>query len=177
MLMIRSVNLPNDRQQLLSLDRSFATDHVYDVTRTDVSFTLEERQAVPSLRKEFALEYDLNEARAWEDGFVAEFDAEIVGFVAWTHEAWNRRTTLWHLYIAAHYRGRGIGRELVARVIDRARNAGMRAVWLETSSVNAPAIAFYRRLGFTLCGLDLSLYDPAGSAAGETALYFTYSLE
>jgi ribosomal protein S18 acetylase RimI-like enzyme len=43
--------------------------------------------------------------------------------------------------------------------------------------VNSPAIAFYRRQGFTLCGLDLSLYDPAGSAPGEAALYFVLPLE
>jgi ribosomal protein S18 acetylase RimI-like enzyme len=177
MIRIRPVNLSRDRQQLLELDRSFVTDRVYHVVRTDASFMLQEAPVEPPLRKELPLEYDLGAERAWEDGLVGDLDGEIVGFAAWKHEVWNRRTVLWHLYVEANLRGRGVGRELVARVIERARDAGMRAVWLETSSVNYPAIAFYRRLGFTLDGLDLSLYDPSGSAAGETALYFALPLE
>jgi len=40
-----------------------------------------------------------------------------------------------------------------------------------------PAIQFYRRMGFELCGLDVTLYDPASIVAGETALYFSKSLD
>jgi ribosomal protein S18 acetylase RimI-like enzyme len=162
---------------LLALDRSVVTERIQRVVRTDVSFSLEDMPIDPPLRKDLPLEYDLGEARTWEDGFVAEFDDEIIGFAAWSHEAWNRRTVLWHLYVAARHRGNGIGGAFVSLVTDQARVAGMRAVWLETSSVNSPAIAFYRRQGFTLCGLDLSLYDPAGSAPGEAALYFVLPLE
>jgi ribosomal protein S18 acetylase RimI-like enzyme len=58
-----------------------------------------------------------------------------------------------------------------------ARTAGTRCVWLETSTVAYPAIGFYRRMGFALCGLDLSLYDADGPAAGEVALFFARSLD
>jgi ribosomal protein S18 acetylase RimI-like enzyme len=70
-----------------------------------------------------------------------------------------------------------VGRALVEAVIAAARDAGMRCVWLETSTLAYPAIQFYRRLGFELCGLDASLYDPAGPAARETALYFARPLD
>jgi ribosomal protein S18 acetylase RimI-like enzyme len=52
----------------------------------------------------------------------------------------------------------------------------MRGIWLETSTLAYPAIPFYRHLGFELCGLDVSLYDPARVAAEETALYFYRAL-
>jgi ribosomal protein S18 acetylase RimI-like enzyme len=65
-----------------------------------------------------------------------------------------------------------VGRALVEAAVAAARDADMRCVWLETSNLAYPAIQFYRRVGFTLCGLDVSLYDPASEAAGETALYF-----
>jgi ribosomal protein S18 acetylase RimI-like enzyme len=45
-------------------------------------------------------------------------------------------------------------------------------VWLETQNTNYGAIQFYRRVGFQCCGLDLSLYDTDGPAAGEIALFF-----
>jgi ribosomal protein S18 acetylase RimI-like enzyme len=33
-------------------------------------------------------------------------------------------------------------------------------LWLETQNVNYPAVQFYRRMGFRLCGLDETLYRP-----------------
>ncbi|HEX3722844.1 MAG TPA: GNAT family N-acetyltransferase [Nitrolancea sp.] len=174
---VRPVELPNDRERILALDRSFVTDRIYHVSRTTMSFSLEEVRVNPPLLKQLPLDYDLGEGRAWDDGLVAELDGVIAGFAAWKHEAWNRSTVLWHLYVASGSRGRGIGRQLIELVIDHARAARSRAVWLETSSVNAPAIAFYTHLGFTFCGLDTALYDPASPASGETALYFVYPLE
>ena len=172
MVAVRPVRLPEDRAALLALDRSFTTDRVYRIARTADSFALEEAPTQPPLRKEFPLADDLGADRAWEQGFVAEQVGSIVGFAAFTHRHWNRRTELWHLYVAPHLRGQGVGRALVEAAVAAARDADMRCVWLETSNLAYPAIQFYRRVGFALCGLDVSLYDPASEAAGETALYF-----
>jgi ribosomal protein S18 acetylase RimI-like enzyme len=169
---IRPVRLPEDRASLLALDRSFITDRVYRIARTSYSFTLGEAPARPPLRKEFPLADDLGADRAWEQGFVAEQAGSVVGFAAIAHRRWNRRTELWHLYVAPRLRGQGVGRALVEAVVAAARDANMRCVWLETSNLAYPAIQFYRHVGFALCGLDVSLYDPASEAAGETALYF-----
>jgi ribosomal protein S18 acetylase RimI-like enzyme len=176
MVAIRPVRLPEDGAALLALDRSFTTDRVYRIVRTADSFTLEAIPAQPPLRKEFPLADDLGAERAWEQGFVAEQAGSVVGFAAFTHRRWNRRTELWHLYVAPHLRGQGVGRTLVEAVLAAAREAGMRCVWLETSNLAYPAIQFYRRVGFVLCGLDVSLYDPSSEAAGETALYFVRSM-
>jgi ribosomal protein S18 acetylase RimI-like enzyme len=170
------VLLPDDRDGILALDRSFTTDRVYRIVRTPQSFALAETIAQPPVRKEFPLEADLGEGRVWEQGLVAERADLIVGFAAFTHQRWNRRTELWHLYVAAQVRRQGVGRALVEAVIAAAEDAGMRCVWLETSNLAYPAIQFYRRMGFELCGLDASLYDPVGPAAGETALYFARPL-
>jgi ribosomal protein S18 acetylase RimI-like enzyme len=172
MIAVRPVRLPDDQAQLLALDRSFTTDRVYRIVRTAHSFALEEVPARPPLRKEFPLADDLGAEHAWEHGLVAEAAGAIVGFAAFAHRSWNRRTELWHLYVAPSLRGQGVGRMLVAAVVAAAQAAGTRCVWLETSNLAYPAIRFYRRVGFELCGLDLSLYDPASAAVGETALYF-----
>ena len=174
---IRPVHLPDDRARLLALDRSFTTGQVYQVAGTARSFALEAVAVQPALHKDFPLEDDLGEGRTWEQGVVAEqADERIAGFAAWTHRRWNRRTELWHLYVAPEARGSGLGRTLIHVVVTAAQAAGMRCVWLETSTVAYPAIQFYRRMGFVWCGLDVSLYDPAGVAAQETALYFTRPL-
>jgi ribosomal protein S18 acetylase RimI-like enzyme len=62
-------------------------------------------------------------------------------------------------------------------VIDYARSVQAHCVWVETQNVNVPAISFYGRRGFRLCGLDTRLYDPAGAGAGETALFFALDLD
>ena len=173
---VRPARLPGDRAAILALDRSFTTDRIYQVIRTAQSFTIAEAIAQPPVHKDFPLEADLGAGRVWEQGLVAERAGTVVGFAALAHQRWNRRTELWHLYVAPQVRRQGVGRALVEAVIAAAEDAGTRCVWLETSNLACPAIQFYRRLGFELCGLDASLYDPAGLAAGETALYFARPL-
>lgn len=53
-----------------------------------------------------------------------------------------------------------------------ARERGAGHIWLEVTNINAPAIHAYRRMGFTFCGLDTTLYDGTPSQ-GEQALYMS----
>ncbi|HET9558925.1 MAG TPA: GNAT family N-acetyltransferase, partial [Actinomycetota bacterium] len=50
--------------------------------------------------------------------------------------------------VAAGWRGRGVGRALVAEGIDRARAAGAHKIDLQVWPHNAAAIALYERFGF-----------------------------
>lgn len=50
--------------------------------------------------------------------------------------------------VAAAYRGRGIGRRLLAACIGKARANGITRIELEARADNAPAIALYERMGF-----------------------------
>jgi ribosomal protein S18 acetylase RimI-like enzyme len=176
MVTLRPARLPDDRASILAIDRSFTSDRVYHVRRTPDSFALEAVAVDSPIRKEMPLAEYLGDEQMWEEAIVAEDGGTIIGFAAYAHHAWNHRAELWHLYVDAARRGEGIGRQLVEAVVTAAQAAGMRAVWLETSNLAYPAIQFYRRLGFALCGLDISLYGPTGAGAGETALYFALDL-
>ena len=46
------------------------------------------------------------------------------------------------------HKGRGVGRELMAACIERARQVGAPRLYLETNSRLAPALGLYRRFGF-----------------------------
>jgi ribosomal protein S18 acetylase RimI-like enzyme len=109
--------------------------------------------------------------RPWEFAVVAIANDRICGFLAASYQAWNRRLIIWHLYVDGSQRRRGIARLLVERTQIFAVAKSAVNMWLETSSVNTPAITVYRRLGFELCGLDTTFYQGT-SAAGETALFF-----
>jgi ribosomal protein S18 acetylase RimI-like enzyme len=111
----------------------------------------------------------------WTVGSVAEIGARTVGFCAAGFEPWNRRATLWHLYVDRPARRRGVGRALLSQVVDFAKECGARQLWLETQDSNVPAIRAYERLGFDVVGFDLSLYEnPPG---GEVAVFMSLPVE
>lgn len=177
---IRPLRMPEDTPGLLRLDTSFETDHIYEiVARPDdpraPSFALVTRSLAKPLRKTFPLD-DLTKAdRAWTDGLVAEHAGRIVGFIAWSVDRWNCRLTVWHFYLSAAYRRRGIGRRLMDELVEVAHADGLSRLWVETSNLNYPGLAAYARLGFEICGFDLTLYDGTASA-GEQALFLSRSL-
>lgn len=75
-------------------------------------------------------------------------DGEIVaaGRTA-NYEKW---TVLTRLLVRSDYRGKGLGKELVIRLMEEASNAGATKALLQVDSKNAAAIGLYKKLGFTL---------------------------
>ena len=53
------------------------------------------------------------------------------------------------LYLCPEYRGRGLGVQLLGRVVTRYRTLGRSAVRLYAAEDNTAALAFYRANGFT----------------------------
>ncbi|GAA0267262.1 hypothetical protein GCM10010302_01290 [Streptomyces polychromogenes] len=175
---------PGDRAAIEALDGSFHTRTVFEVDCSATGFTLREVPVDPPLHKVFPPdEPDEPEepggpGEPEEDGtghartFVALDGATLCGFAAVRYAPWNRRLTIEDIEVAPAHRGRGIGRALMDRAAGFARELGAAHLWLEVSSVNAPAVHAYRRMGFTLCGLDTALYDGT-PAAGERALFMS----
>jgi ribosomal protein S18 acetylase RimI-like enzyme len=168
---VRSARWPGDAPGIAAVDTSFSTDRVYHVERSDeLGFRLREDQVAEPVTKTYPV--DIGDG---DDVFVAIIDNTIVGYAQLTLGEWNRRAVIAHLYVAPPHRGRGAGRRLVDTLAEAARAAGARTLWLETQNVNYPAVSFYRRLGFRLCGLDETLYDPR-ECPGEIALFFAREL-
>ena len=53
------------------------------------------------------------------------------------------------MYVEASQRGRGLGKCLVECLLTHAKEMGASSISLHTPTVNAPAIGFYERMGFT----------------------------
>jgi ribosomal protein S18 acetylase RimI-like enzyme len=60
----------------------------------------------------------------------------------------------------------------MTEVAARARAAGLRAVVAETQNTNVRAIRFYRRVGFTLEGIDISYYTNEDMQPDRTVALF-----
>jgi len=69
------------------------------------------------------------------------------------------------LFVDAAYRGRGLGRRLLARAVDEARARGYRRMSLETGSMVffEPARNLYRRYGFEPCPPFADYWDDPNS--------------
>ncbi len=101
---------------------------------------------------------------------------QLVGLVVTEPRRWNRTLFIWEFHVAESHRRRGIGRQLMEAVVDKARQAGFRIVALETQSTNLPAITFYRAAGFEIDALDLSLYTNTDTTDGEVAIFMKRKL-
>lgn len=97
-----------------------------------------------------------------ELGLGVDSDGELLGYagVAFTGDDAHLQT----IAVAAPARGRGVGRVLVAAVIEEAVAQGARRCLLEVSPDNAPALALYDALGFQEFGTRPGYYPGGGDA-------------
>lgn len=107
-----------------------------------------------------------------QDWSLGAYEGEqLVGIALAEKQSWSNRLWVWEFHIAESHRGQGIGSTLMEAVAQKGRAAGLRAIFLETQTTNVPAIRFYRKAGFTLDGLNISLYTNDDWPDGEMALF------
>jgi ribosomal protein S18 acetylase RimI-like enzyme len=104
--------------------------------------------------------------------FGAYEDEVLVGVALAEPQEWNRTLWVWEFHVAEAHHRQGIGRRLMAAVVERARASGWRALVLETQNTNVPAIRFYRNVGYTLEGIDVSYYTNEDMLPGRTVAVF-----
>jgi RimJ/RimL family protein N-acetyltransferase len=92
--------------------------------------------------------------------FVVEADGEVVGRLSLArdpHQA-SRHVADLGLMVAAAYRRRGIGRALLERAAEWARESGVRKLELHVFPWNVPALALYESFGFVREGVRRGHY-------------------
>ncbi|OZG62608.1 ribosomal- protein-alanine acetyl transferase [Bifidobacterium hapali] len=72
--------------------------------------------------------------------------------------------------VSAAYQRHGIAAAMMTWMIERARTQGARRMLLEVRVDNTPALALYKRFGFTTIGLRKRYYQPEGIDAHVMAL-------
>ena len=118
---------------------------------------------------------------------IAIDDGRVVGSVAFYKdvvlEGWSNMPTGWAglraLAVHPAARGRGAGRLLVERCLERARAVGARTLGLHTIDLLVDAVGLYQSMGFVRCPeFDLRAADVFGGPDGDpmVALAFRYEL-
>jgi len=85
---------------------------------------------------------------------------------------WNQFAYVDDIVVNPDFRGQGIGRKLLERGIQWARENDFPGVMLETQDDNVPACALYQSCGFVLSGFDRNVYKAVNPNTKETALYW-----
>jgi ribosomal protein S18 acetylase RimI-like enzyme len=108
------------------------------------------------------------------NGFGA-WNGDVLAGVA-TYAVDGDRVELAALAVAASRRRRGIGAALVDRVVDAARAAAAREVWLVTTNDNLDALRLYQLHGFALTELRGGAVDRARALKPSIPLVGRYGI-
>jgi ribosomal-protein-alanine N-acetyltransferase len=103
---------------------------------------------------------------------VAELDGVIIAYGVVAMGAGEAH--ILNLCVRADLRGRNVGRQMLALLIERSRQAGMEAVFLEVRPSNPHAIALYQSVGFVQVGVRRGYYQAEGGR--EDALVLKLAL-
>jgi ribosomal protein S18 acetylase RimI-like enzyme len=70
------------------------------------------------------------------------------------HKKNDHRAFLFGMYVSPEYRGQGVGKVLLEKVIARARALGLRQINLSVNNANEVPVRFYESFGFERFGLE-----------------------
>jgi len=104
-------------------------------------------------------------------------DDELVGMAIAEKREWNRTLWVWEFHIDPALHGQGHGRRLMDALAEIGLQAGCRVMVCEAQNTNVPAIRFYRKLGFEVGAVDLSLYTNTDITEFEVAIFMKRYLE
>ncbi|MVM32139.1 GNAT family N-acetyltransferase [Spirosoma sp. HMF4905] len=106
----------------------------------------------------------------------ASFDQNsLVGVMIVEKREWNNSFWIDYIEVVESYQGRGIGSQLVAKLVGEAQKEHVRIITLETQNTNGDAIDFYQRNGFEIDGLNTTLYD--SEHGEEIAIFLSKQIE
>ncbi len=91
--------------------------------------------------------------------FEDEESTEPIAVLELAREEWNNRLVITQLLVNEEQRGSGIGRLLIDKTVEIAKEEDFRLITLETQTCNIPAIEFYKKCGFSFAGTNLHFYS------------------
>ena len=133
-------------------------DEVLEIERSSFEFPWTEEEFLTCLRQRNCI------------GTVAELDHEIVGFMI--YELHQSMLRILNFSVSPTCRRRGVGQQMVQRLIDKLSQQRRREIVLEVRETNLDAQLFFANSGFKALSVLRNHYDDTC----EDAYYMRYSL-
>ena len=171
-IIIREIDKDHNRNFSL-FDESFTVDSklILRVENGEISYTIVN---VPVYTKQYAPdEIDYSEYVSDQNKtiFFAYVHNELVGEIR-VHKYWNGYAYIDNLAVDEKHRRKGVGRALMARAMEWAKERRLPGLMLETQNNNVAACRLYESCGFELRGFDTHLYKGLDPNTDEIALYW-----
>jgi streptothricin acetyltransferase len=103
--------------------------------------------------------------------FLAYCDRSIAGEIR-LRRNWNYFAYVEDIVVDLHFRRHGVGRLLIQKAIQWAKDKNLPGIMLETQNNNVAACRLYQTCGFELSGFDRRLYQGLDPHSEEIALYW-----
>ena len=94
---------------------------------------------------------------SFSDFFGVFCEGELAGYIGGRTVAGE--TEIFNVAVSPCHRRKGIGRKLIEKFIEEAKNKDTQQIFLEVRASNLPAINLYEGAGFVFCGLRKNYYD------------------
>jgi len=92
----------------------------------------------------FDMKFKIHELPA----YIAESNGKLIGFIA--HKPLKKSMLIAALAVLPKYQGAGVGKALIRKVEEKARQLSKKKLLVSTSNDDLPALAFYQKLGFQI---------------------------
>lgn len=161
----------------LTLDASFETDHVWQVTQQPEDNQVVTRFQIVRLPRSMQVQYPrwsealLTHQQRGDLILVAASANEVRGYIDQETQLDQGVAWIHHLIVAPEYRRQGIGEALLARGLQQARQQALSHVMTVVQSKNHPATLFLQKQGFRFCGYNERYYRNR-----DIGLYFVRGL-
>lgn len=141
------------------IEFAYTTQHYYDVKKSDLGFILTLNNYDGVVKKTFV--DTLFENYLEFPYAIGLFDNQmLIGLVEGNYEEWHQCYRITNIHVDEAFRNKGYGQILMKEMIEISQKKyPIRAIVLETQSCNFPAISFYKKMGFSLIGLDTISYS------------------
>lgn len=162
------IELPKERWKGVTIPLVTRSDSFYDLSIDPLdhggcSISLVRKEAEKEI-VHTPEEYDFPDSlyqEHWEKaeayGIVSD-DGDLLACIEVCPEEWSNRLMVTELWVSDALRNQGIGKALMNKAKEIAKNQKRRAIILETQSCNTNAIGFYLHEGFELIGFDTCCY-------------------
>ena len=135
--------------------------------------------SIPHRKKRYApddFDYSTYPDNPEKTAFLAYVGGQVAGQLI-LHKHWSRFAWVEGIGIDRRFRRMGIGRALMSRGLQWAKDNNLPGIMLETQDTNVGACRFYESCGFKLKGFDTGLYGASVSYSDEIALFWYITLE
>ena len=140
-MMIREYREKSELEELVVVIREIWREfYTQLIGAAQVEYMLDKFQSVDAITRQIA------EEEYHYYGVIC--DGELAGYYA-VKPLDDDRVFLSKFYLAAKFRGRGLGRQMLQHLIDAAHAVGAKSVWLTVNKYNS-TVEIYRQLGFEI---------------------------